>query len=141
MSESDTNDADVPPDLAAALEANEDALVHVLEELDSTAQLLDLLAFASEALDDEMVVLLARTANQLGELADTATEPSAARGLESVLNAVGEAADEPPEGIGPVGLLRALRDPDVQVGLGYLLAVAGALGRELDRREPDDRRR
>jgi uncharacterized protein YjgD (DUF1641 family) len=32
-----------------------------------------------------------------------------------------------------VGLLRALRDPEVGEGLGYLLAVARALGRRRDR--------
>lgn len=131
MSDADTA---TPETLEAALEAHEDELVHVLEELDSVAQLLDLLAFASEALDDEMVVLLARTADQLGEVADTASDPSTVQGLQSTMVAVGEAADEPPERVGTLGLLRALRDPDVQVGLGFLVAVSKALGRELDRK-------
>lgn len=127
MSDADTA---TPETLEAALEAHEDELVGVLDELDSVAQLLDLLAFASEALDDEMVVLLARTADQLGEVADTASDPSTVQGLQSMMVAVGEAADEPPERVGTLGLLRALRDPDVQVGLGFVLAIAKAIGAE-----------
>ena len=127
--------ARVPPDLAAALEANEDELVHLIEELDTVGQTVDLLSFAAEALDDEMVVLLARTADQLGELADTASEPETVQGLQSVLVAVGEATEEPPRRVGTLGMLRALRDPEVQVGLGFLLAVSKALGHELNRRE------
>lgn len=133
MSETDT--VELPSDLAAALEANEDELVHLLDELDTVGQLVDLLAFASEALDDEMVVLLARTADQLGELADTASEPETVRGLQSALVAVGEAADEPPREVGPIGMLRALRDPEVQRGLGFFIAISRALGGELARRE------
>ena len=125
----------LPAELAAALEANEADIVHLVDELDTVGQLVDLLAFAAEALDDEMVVLLARTADQFGELADTASEPETVRGLQSALVAVGEAADEPPRRVGTLGLLRALRDPEVQVGLGFLLAVSRALGRELNRRE------
>ena len=134
MSETDTA-ADLPPELASALAANQDALVGVVEEAEAVGQLLDLLAFAAEALDDEMVVLLARTADQFGELADTASEPETVQGLQSMLVAVGDAADEPPLRVGTLGLLRAMRDPEVQVGLGFVLAVSKALGRELNRRE------
>ncbi|NIU71192.1 MAG: DUF1641 domain-containing protein, partial [Actinobacteria bacterium] len=88
-------------------------LVHLLEELDTVGQAVDLLSFAAEALDDEMVVLLARTADQLGELADTAGEPETVQGLQSMLVAVGEATGEPPRRVGTLGLLRSLRDPEV----------------------------
>ena len=124
-----------PADLEAALAEHEADVVHLLEELDTVGQAVDLLAFAAEALDDEMVVLLARTADQLGELADTASEPETVRGLQSALVALGEAADEPPTRVGTLGLLRAMRDPEVQVGLGFVLALARALGRELTRHE------
>lgn len=36
-----------------------------------------------------------------------------------------------PEQVGPVGLLRALNDPDIQRGLGFALRVAQAFGRSL----------
>lgn len=133
MSESET--PQLTADLETALAENEDELVHLLNELGTVGQAVDLLSFAAEALDDEMVVLLARTADQIGELADTASEPETVQGLQSVLVAVGEAADEPPERVGTLGLFRSLRDPEVQVGLGFIVAVSKALGRELNRRE------
>jgi len=101
--------------------------------LDDVLALADTLALATAALDDEMVTNLAATGSRLGELADTAADEEVARSLESVLTAVGEAGEEPPESPGVFGLARALRDPEVKAGLGFLLAVAKAIGR--DRRE------
>ena len=123
--------------LADAIEGNEAALAEFVEHLEEVNDLLDVLELGSAAVDDEMVVLLAETANNIGTLADTATEPGTVRGLESVLHAVGDAAgdlDEPPERIGAIGLLRALREPEVQVGLGFVIAIARGIGRDLDRR-------
>ncbi|MFC6727680.1 DUF1641 domain-containing protein, partial [Natronoarchaeum mannanilyticum] len=51
-------------------------------------------------------------------------------GIETLLDGVGEAERGDPEQVGPVGLLRGLRNPDVQHGLGYLLALAGSIGRQ-----------
>lgn len=130
---SETETTELPDSLEESIAANEEELVALVEDLDTIGQTVDLMTFAAEALDDEMVVLLARTADQLGELADTASEPETVRGLQSMLVAVGEAADEPPTRVGTVGLVRSLRDPDVQVGLGFLLAIAKALGQELNR--------
>ncbi|MFC6952604.1 DUF1641 domain-containing protein [Halorubellus litoreus] len=96
--------------------------------LDDLAAMADVVALASGALDDEMVETLAARGTALGELADTAAEPETVRGLETMLEAVGDAADEPPESVGVVGALRATRDPEVRTGLGFLLAVAKALG-------------
>ena len=123
--------------LADAVDGNEEALAEFVDHLDEVNDLLDILALGSAAVDDEMVVMLAETANNVGTLADTATEPETVRGLESVLHAVGDAAgdlDEPPERVGPIGLLRALRDPEVQAGLGFLVAVSKGIGRDLERR-------
>jgi len=123
--------------LADAIDGNEAALAEFVEHLDEVNDLLDILALGSAAVDDEMVVMLAETANNVGTLADTATEAGTVRGLESVLHAVGDAAgdlDEPPERVGPVGLLRALRDPEVQMGLGFVIAIAKGIGKDLERR-------
>jgi uncharacterized protein YjgD (DUF1641 family) len=81
-------------------------------------------------MDDDMVRSVASTGSRLGEVADTAADEEVARSLESLLAAVGEAGSEDPESVGIVGLLRALRDPEVKAGLGFLVAVARALGRE-----------
>lgn len=123
--------------LAEAIEGNEEALAKFLENLDQVNELMDIVALGSAAMDDEMVIMLAETANSAGTLADTATEPETVRGLESMLHAIGDATgdmEEPPERLGMIGLLKAMRDPDVQMGLGYLVAVARGLGTDLDRR-------
>jgi len=98
--------------------------------LDDLAELAEVGALATAALDDEMVTSLADTGAGLGELAQTAADDDTREGIETLLEALGEAEREPPEQIGPVGLVRGLRDPEIQHGLGYLLALAGALGRE-----------
>ncbi len=98
--------------------------------LDELAELAEVGSLATAALDDEMVTSLAGTGAALGEVAQTASDDDTRDGIETLLEGVGEAEREPPEQVGAVGLLRGLRDPDVQYGLGYLLALAGAVGRE-----------
>lgn len=121
--------------LAEAIEGNEDEIAAFAERLDEVNDLLDLLGLAGGAADDEMVTALAGTASGAGTLADAATEPETVRGLESMLHAVGEATSDatPPEHVGVIGLLKALRDPEVQAGLGFLIAVSRNLGHDLDR--------
>jgi uncharacterized protein YjgD (DUF1641 family) len=97
-----------------------------LEELSEIAEVGSL---ATAALDDEMITSLAGTGAALGEVADTASEPETRDGIERLLESVGDAETESPEPVGAVGLVRSLRDPEVKQGLGYLLAVARALGR------------
>jgi uncharacterized protein YjgD (DUF1641 family) len=96
-----------------------------LAELTEAAEVLSL---ATAALDDEMVRSLAATGSAVGELADTAADEDTRAGLETVLEGLGAAERESPERVGALGLLKKSRDPDVQYGLGYLLAVAGAVG-------------
>lgn len=134
---SETQQLEQSEALAEAIEGNEEALATFLENLDQVNELMDVVALGSAAMDDEMVIMLAETANSAGTLADTATEPETVRGLESMLHAIGDATgdmEEPPERLGMIGLLKAMRDPDVQMGLGYLVAVARGLGSDLNRR-------
>ncbi|WP_458208473.1 DUF1641 domain-containing protein [Haladaptatus sp. NG-SE-30] len=123
-------------ELADALET----LVRLQESgtLDELAQLADLVSLLSGALDDEMVATLVGAGSSLGEVADTASDPDTIRGMETLLHAVGDASDPetPPERVGMVGMLRATRDPEVQTGLGFMLAIAKALGRDVQR-EPE----
>lgn len=102
--------------------------------LDELAALADVLPLLTGALDDEMVVTLARAGGNLGEVADAASDPDTVRGLTAAMDAISEASDpsEPPARLGTIGLLRALRDPDVKRGMGFMVAVAGALGEELE---------
>lgn len=124
-------------ELADAVDGNEADLAELLDRVDEVNDLLDVLALGTQAMDDEMVQTLAATGGNLGALADAAAEPATVRGVESLLHAVGDATgdlEEPPEKVGIVGLLRAMRDPEVQAGLGYLVAVSKHLGRDLTRR-------
>jgi len=77
-----------------------------------------------------MVASLAGTGAALGEVAQTAADDDTRDGIETLLASLGRAERDPVEPVGPVGLLRGLCGPDVQYGLGYLLALAGAIGRE-----------
>jgi len=97
--------------------------------LDELAEIAEVGSLATAALDDEMVTSLAGTGAALGEVAQTASDDDTRDGIETLLESVGEAEQNAPEQVGAVGLFRGLRDPDVQYGLGYLLALAGALGR------------
>lgn len=103
--------------------------------LDDLADAASVLSLAMAAADDEMIASFARLGTELGAVADAAGDPDAARGIETMLVAVAEVSDpsEPPASTGAIGLLRSLRDPEVKRGLGFLLAIAGALGREIER--------
>ncbi|KZX46599.1 DUF1641 domain-containing protein [Haloarcula sp. K1] len=125
--------------LAETVGENGDELQDALETLlvlqrsgtlDELAELAEVGSLATAALDDEMVTSLAGTGAALGEVGQTAADDDTRDGIETLLAGLGEAEREPAEPVGPVGLLRGLRDPDVQYGLGYLLALAGAVGRE-----------
>jgi uncharacterized protein YjgD (DUF1641 family) len=125
--------------LAALVGENGDELADALETLvtlqragtlDELVGLADALTLLTAALEDDMVAELARTGSRLGEVADEAADPDAVRGLTRLVQAVGDAETAEPDRVGAVGLLRATRDPEVQAGLGYLLALARAVGRQ-----------
>ncbi len=96
--------------------------------LDDLAAFADTVALLSAAMDDEMVTSLTSTGSRLGELADTASDDEVAQGVESMLHAVGDATSEDPEPVGVVGLVKALRDPEVRAGMGVAIALLRALG-------------
>ncbi|QCC48560.1 DUF1641 domain-containing protein [Halobellus limi] len=125
-------------ELAATVGDNGEELQGALESLlvlqrtgtlDELVEVADVLSLLTSALDDEMVRSLAGTGSALGEVAQTAGDDDVRDGLETLLSGVGEAAGEEPERVGAVGLLKRSRDPDVQYGLGFLLALAGSIGR------------
>lgn len=123
-----TDAGSVPPELAAAIEENPEAVARLIGNLDQVNDLLDALSVATSAMDDEMIMTLASTGSRLGEVADTAADEEVAGGLEDVLQAVGDATSEEPEPVGVIGLVRALRDPEVQAGMGVAMALLRALG-------------
>jgi uncharacterized protein YjgD (DUF1641 family) len=125
--------------LAAAVGENGDELREALETLtelqrsgalDELAELAQVGSLATAALDDEMVRSLAGTGAALGEVAQTAADDDARDGVKAMLEGVGAAHRSDPEPVGALGLARSIRDPEIQYGLGYLLAVSKAIGRE-----------
>lgn len=149
MSEPEFTD-EMSDELETALDENAAEVADALETLvrlqrtgtlDELAALADAVTAATAAVDDEMVASVAGLAERLGELADDASDPDTAAGIGLLLDAVGEANRAPPEKVGPAGLVRSLRDPAVQYGLGYLLTLAGALGRGVARKHVRERER
>ena len=100
--------------------------------LDDLAQLAELASLGTSAMDDEMVESITATGGRLAEVADTAADDDVAGGLENLLAAVGEADTDEPNRVGAVGLVKAIRDPEVQAGLGVLVSVAKALGAQTE---------
>jgi uncharacterized protein YjgD (DUF1641 family) len=124
-------------ELGASVGANGPALAAAIERiaalersgsLDRVVELADALALVTDAMDDGMVESVAATGTSLGEVATTAADEDVQRGLTRTLEAVGRAETGDRQPVGAVGLVRALRDPEVKAGLGYLLAVARELG-------------
>jgi uncharacterized protein YjgD (DUF1641 family) len=125
--------------LASAVGENGDELREALETvvelqrsgaLDELAELAHVGSLATAALDDEMVRSLAGTGAALGEVAQTAADDDARDGVKAMLEGVGAAHRSDPEPVGALGLARSVRDPEIRYGLGYLLAVSKAIGRE-----------
>ncbi|MFB6162756.1 MAG: DUF1641 domain-containing protein [Halococcoides sp.] len=130
-----STEADTVAPLADA-EVDPDAVANLAERTDEIHAVLDLVAVATNALDDDAVRSLGATGATLGGLANRATDEDAVRVLDSGLVALGEAGASDPEPAGVLDVLRALRDPDVRAGLGFLIAMAKAFGSELREREP-----
>ena len=116
--------------LEAAIADNPEAVAELVRRLDAVNELLDVVDLGTSAMTDEMVRSLADTGASLGEVADTAARDDTRNGIVALLNSVDAAERAEPTAVGPVDLLRATRDPEIQQGLGYLLAVAKALGQQ-----------
>lgn len=108
-------------------------LLRRLEELDRTGALdllLDLagaLGALSHSLSDAMVQRAADTLRSVAEVGDLAVSSGLADrapALAAALRQAGAEAAADPGRLGLFGLIRALRDPEVQRSLKFLLAVA-----------------
>jgi len=105
--------------------------------LDQLAEIAEVGWLVSAALDDEMASSLASTGAALGGSTRTAASDDTRDGIETLLQDPGAAARASPEPVGAVGLVRRLRGPKVQYGLGYLPTPAAAIGRERTPAHPD----
>jgi uncharacterized protein YjgD (DUF1641 family) len=132
--------------LAEAVGTNADDMATALEriarleadgDLETLVGAANTVSLAADAMDDDIVMSLGSTASSLGEVADTAADPDTREGTVTLLEAIGSATtDGPPDRVGALGLVRALRDENVQRGLGFLVAIARATGKHLPK---DDR--
>lgn len=125
---------------AATLDSAMESLIR-LEESGSLEDLVEMgeaLSFLVAAMDDEMIASATRLAGTLGELGDATNDPAVTGTLNAMITSLGEAADGEPEQVGMVGMLRAMRKPEVQTGLGFLLGVAEELGGELQQNGESD---
>ncbi|MFC5133379.1 MULTISPECIES: DUF1641 domain-containing protein [Haloferacaceae] len=125
-------------DLAATVGENGEELREAMETLielqrsgtlDELAELGAVGSLATAALDDGMVRSLAGTGAALGEVADAAADDEVREGTKTLLEGLGAAQRSEPAKVGALGLARGLRDPEIQYGLGYVLAVSKAIGR------------
>ncbi|HKL28437.1 MAG TPA: DUF1641 domain-containing protein [Natrialbaceae archaeon] len=121
-----------------------DTMVELQESgtLDDLADAAEVVSLAGGAMDDEMVMTLAQAGNNLGEVADAAADPAASRGMQMLLDSISESCvhKQAPEKMGMIGLMKAIRDPDVQRGLGFWMSVAKNAGAMINERTcpPDE---
>lgn len=145
----DTAHEEPPTDDSAVIDTDADAAeltdaAATLAELqrsgtiDDLAQLAQIVSLGTAALDDEMVRSLASTGAALGEVADTAADDDVRDGAVTVLESLGAAQRSEPQAVGLVGLMRSLRDPEIQQGLGYLLTLSKALGQAQSQTSTDE---
>jgi len=100
------------------------------------------MSLSTDAMDDDIVMSLGSTASSLGEIADTAAVPDTREGTVTLLEAIGAATtDGSLDQMGAIGLLWALRDANVQRGLGFLVAIARATGEQLPENDRTNRSR
>ena len=58
-------------------------------------------------------------------------EPRAVEAVGAMGSAIAESKNQPHKPVGPLGLMKALRDPDVQRATSYLVEIARRMGQEL----------
>lgn len=125
--------------LLAQVRESAPALVLTLRRVDELAKsgaldtLLDLAQVAHAArvsMSDVMIHRFSETARVFGELADTLATAGAPQNLPALLQAVAEARAEAladQRSVGIVTLVRALKQPQTQLALKFMLALAGRL--------------
>lgn len=64
-------------------------------------------------------------------LSSSILDPETLAVISRMADALKESRGQPPERVGPMGLVRALRDPDVQRATGFLVTFARKLGASL----------
>lgn len=108
--------------------------------LDTLLELAEVVHIARLSMSDTTVERLGDSVRTLAEVADTLMTsglPAAAPGLVAAVDAAREEAARNPESIGIFSLLRVLKEPQLQFGLKFMLALVRRLpaaGGETERR-------
>lgn len=125
--------------LLEQLRASAPALTHALKRVDELHQsgaldtMLDMaqvLQAAKVSMGDAMIHRMANLVRVLGELVDLVTICGLPEKLPAVIEAVGKAredAEADETTLGVMGLLKALRQPETQVSLKFMLALSRRL--------------
>ncbi|HWI65719.1 MAG TPA: DUF1641 domain-containing protein [Symbiobacteriaceae bacterium] len=125
--------------LMAQIEASAPALTHALKRVDELHQsgaldtMLDLaqvLQAAKVSMGDAMIHRMANTVRVLGEMVDVLTTCGLPEKLPAVVEAVGMAGEEAKADqstLGVMGLMKALRQPETQYALKFMLALSRRL--------------
>jgi uncharacterized protein YjgD (DUF1641 family) len=116
------------PALTHALKRVDD--LHRSGALDTMLDMAQVLQAAKVSVGDAMVHRLANMVRVLGEMVDVATTCGLAEKLPVVVDAVGTAradAEADQTNLGVMGLMKALRQPDAQFALKFMLALSRRL--------------
>ncbi|MFP8890335.1 DUF1641 domain-containing protein [Natrialbaceae archaeon A-CW2] len=100
-------------------------------DLETLVGLANTVSLLAAAVDDDIIMSVSELGSSLGEIADTTANPDTVVGIQALMNGIGEGANGSTGRMGIIGLVRALRDPNVQRGLGFLIAVTRSTGEDL----------
>ncbi|MEM0089378.1 MAG: DUF1641 domain-containing protein [Archaeoglobaceae archaeon] len=126
-------------EIAKKIEENKEAILNALDKLvwlEKSGNLDAIIGFASlikivqDSISDTVVDRTSEILSNLGLLSVKFTNDRAL----ALLNAIGDAicrCESEPQPVGLIGLIRALRDPDVKKAIGILLNIAKELGKQI----------
>ncbi|MFN3383526.1 MAG: DUF1641 domain-containing protein [Archaeoglobaceae archaeon] len=126
-------------EVAKKIEENKEAIISAIEKLvwlEKSGNLDAIIGFASlikifqDSISDTVVDRTSEILSNLGLLSAKFTNDRAL----ALLNAVGDAicrCEKEPQPIGLIGLIKALRDPEVKKAIGMLVNIAKELGKQI----------
>ncbi|MEM0503843.1 MAG: DUF1641 domain-containing protein [Archaeoglobaceae archaeon] len=126
-------------EIAKKIEENKEAILNALDKLvwlEKSGNLDAIIGFASliKIVQDSISdIVVDRTSEILSNLGLLSVKFTNDRAL-ALLNAIGDAicrCESEPQPVGLIGLIRALRDPDVKKAIGILVNIAKELGKQI----------
>ncbi|MEM0204003.1 MAG: DUF1641 domain-containing protein [Archaeoglobaceae archaeon] len=126
-------------EVARKIEENKEAILNAIDKLvwlEKSGNLDAIIGFASlikivqDSISDVVVDRTSEIFSDLGLLSAKFTNDRAL----ALLNAIGDAicrCEKEPQPVGLIGLIKALRDPDVKKAIGILVNIAKELGKQI----------